>query len=116
MFSHPIHGRNAQRHHHDPRALGWELMMGFPPGRHGRGRKPHRGELPDVELPPPPPRPRFAELVRRLFRRSATAADTSLSAADGVAVGKSAEPLHIGADEAVRPDGAVRVVRQDLAA
>jgi len=67
MFAHQQHGAPAPRHHHDPRALAWELIQGFPPSRHGRGRKPHRGELPDVDWLAPKPRRGLIASVRALF-------------------------------------------------
>jgi hypothetical protein len=105
MFIDPRHGQPAARHHHDPRAFAWELMSGFPPSRNGRPRKPHRGELPDVDFPAPPPRPRFAvrvaALIRRLFVRS-RAADTVVSAADDAPVGEWIDPSYVRAIEAWR--------------
>ncbi len=93
------------RSHHDPRAFAWELMMGFPPSRHGSRRAPGRADLPDVDFPAPPPRPRFVaaivDRVMRLFARG-RAADSAPSAADGRPIGEWVDPPYLRAVAAGR--------------
>ncbi|HTV67801.1 MAG TPA: hypothetical protein VMF90_04620 [Rhizobiaceae bacterium] len=124
MFFDPKQGRSSQRHHHDPRAFAWELMVGFPPGRqrphHGRG--PHRGELPDVILPPPPPReslfPKFVKRVVRMFRSRADA-DSRLSASAEAPLGEWIDPDYLRMVERVRAQheaGSKAKSYEDLAA
>ncbi|MBX3579604.1 MAG: hypothetical protein KF723_20555 [Rhizobiaceae bacterium] len=89
---------SRSRHHHDPRAFAWELMMGFPPSRHGSRRAPGRADLPDVDFPAPPPRPRFVAAVvgrlKRLFVRG-KAADPVPSAADDRPIGEWVDPPYL---------------------
>ena len=138
MFSRPERGQRGPhilliRDSEDPirlneaRLVAWALALGQEPGsEYQPSRRPHRGQLPDVDFSRAEPAPRRPGLVKRLFRLivgrkpdDSQAADAAESGADDGALGEAERKPYLklaaGDSDATKRDTTIHANRSRAA-